>query len=74
MCNLNYNPNEPIYEAESQTLRTVWLLVATLVVAKGMGFQGRMDREVGVSRCKLLYTEWINNKVLPTAIYRTDKQ
>ena len=23
-----------------------------------------MDWEVGVSRCKLLYMEWINNKVL----------
>ena len=23
-----------------------------------------MEREFGVSRCKLLYTEWINNKVL----------
>ena len=23
-----------------------------------------MEWEVGVSRCKLLYTEWINNKVL----------
>ena len=23
-----------------------------------------MDREFGVSRCKLLYIEWINNKVL----------
>ena len=26
---------------------------------------GGMDWEIGVSRCKLLYTEWMNNKVLP---------
>ena len=25
---------------------------------------GRMEWEVGVSRCDLLYIEWINNKVL----------
>ena len=25
---------------------------------------GGMDLEFGLSRCKLLYTEWINNKVL----------
>ena len=25
---------------------------------------GEMEREVGVSRCKLLYTGWVNNKVL----------
>ena len=25
---------------------------------------GRMDWEFGISRCKLLYIEWINNKVL----------
>ena len=31
------------------------------VVAKGEGVWGR---EVGVSRCELLYIEWINNKVL----------
>ena len=25
---------------------------------------GGMDWEVGVSRCKLLYQEWVNNKIL----------
>ena len=35
------------------------------MVAKGEGVGGGMDWEVGVSRCKLLYTERINNKVLP---------
>ena len=35
-----------------------------LVVAKGKGGGGGVEWEFGVSRCKLLYTEWINNKVL----------
>ena len=34
------------------------------MVAKGEGAGGGMKWEVGVSRCKLLYLEWINNKVL----------
>ena len=33
--------------------------------AGGGGGGGRgMDREFGISRCKLVYIEWINNKVL----------
>ena len=31
---------------------------------EGVGGGGRMDLEFGISRCKLLYIEWINNKVL----------
>ena len=34
------------------------------MVAKGEGVGGGMEWEVEVSRCKLLYIEWINNKVL----------
>ena len=33
------------------------------VVAKGQGRNG-MDWEFGVSRCKLLYLEWISNEIL----------
>ena len=33
------------------------------VVAKGEGVEGGTDWKVGVSRCKLVYTGWINNKV-----------
>ena len=40
-----------------------------MVVAKREGVVGGMDWEVGVSRCKLLYIEWINNKVL---LYSTE--
>ena len=39
------------------------------VVAKvGGGGRGGMEWEFGISRCKLLYREWKNNKVL---LYRT---
>ena len=34
------------------------------MVAKGERAGGGVDREFGISRCKLLYIEWINNKVL----------
>ena len=34
------------------------------MVAKGEEVGRGMEWEVGVSRCKLLYIEWINNKVL----------
>ena len=36
---------------------------------QGGGDLGGMEWEVGVSRCKLLYIEWINNKIL---LYSTD--
>ena len=39
------------------------------MAAKGEGVGGGMEWEVGVSRCELLYTEWINNKVL---LYSTE--
>ena len=35
-----------------------------LLVAKLEGGRGGMNWEVAVSRCKLLYIEWLNNKVL----------
>ena len=50
--NIKYDTNELIYETETESLD----IENRLVVAKGEG--------VGVSRCKLLYVEWINNKVL----------
>ena len=34
------------------------------MVAKGKGVGEGMEWKVGVSRCELLYREWINNKVL----------
>ena len=35
-----------------------------LVFAKGEGTGGGLEWEAGVSRGKLLYIEWINNKTL----------
>ena len=35
-----------------------------LWLPRGMEGGGGMDWEFGISRCKLLYREWINNKVL----------
>ena len=40
-----------------------------LVLTKGEGVGGGMEWEVGVSRYKILYIEWINNKVL---LYSTE--
>ena len=34
------------------------------MVAKGEEGGGGVDWEFGISRCKLLYIEWINNRVL----------
>ena len=34
------------------------------MVAKGEEVEGGMGWELGVNICKLLYMEWINNKVL----------
>ena len=64
MCNLKYDTNESIYKTEidSQTQKTV--------IAKGAQGQGGIKWAFGVIRCKLLYIEWINNKVL---LYSTGK-
>ena len=35
-----------------------------LVLVKGEEVEGGVEWECGVSRSKLLYTEWIHNKVL----------
>ena len=34
------------------------------MVAKGEGGERRMDWEFGITECKLLHLEWINNKDL----------
>ena len=44
-------------------------LANRLVVAKGKRAGEQIEWEIGVSRCKLLYLEWINNKVL---LYSTE--
>ena len=39
------------------------------MVAKAEEGENGMDREFGLSRCKLLHSEWINNEVL---LYSTE--
>ena len=55
MWNLKYDTNELTNKIETQTERT------DLSLPRGWG---GMEWESGISRCKLLYIEWINNKVL----------
>ena len=54
--NLKYDTNEPIYKTETQLTDTETRLVVAVGGGKGWVF--------GVSRCKLVYIDWINNKVL----------
>ena len=55
--NLKYGTNEPIYRTETD-------IENRLVFAKGAGGGRGMEWEFGISRCKLLHLEWLNNKVL----------
>ena len=62
MWNIKYDTNQHIYKTktDSQMQGTdLWL-------PRGRGRRGRegKEREFGISRGKLLYTGWINNKVL----------
>ena len=58
MWNLKENDTNELTETDSQTSKTdLWL-------PRGRGEWERMDWELGISRCKLLYIGWINNKVL----------
>ena len=63
MWNLKYDTNEPMKQKRITDTEN------RAVVAKGEGAGGQMEWKVGVSRCKFLYTEWINNKVL---LYSTE--
>ena len=47
-----------IYETDPQTQRTEWWLLSRV------GSGGGVDWEFGINKCKLLYTNWINNKAL----------
>ena len=60
MRNLKGGTNELIYKTETdpQTKRTDLQLPRERVVGE------EWDWEFGISRCKLLYRGWINNKVL----------
>ena len=59
MWNLKYGTNEPTYktEADSQIENRLWL-------PRGRSGGGGIDLEFEISGYKLLYTGWINNKIL----------
>ena len=59
MWNLKYDTNELINKTETDSD-----MENRLGVAKGERSEGRMEWEFGISKCKLLYIGWINNKVL----------
>ena len=61
MWNLKYDPNEFVYETEIDRLIDK---ENRLMIAKGEGAGGETEEEIGVSKCKLLYIDQINNKVL----------
>ena len=58
MWNLKYDTNEPMKQKRITDTEN------RAVVAKGEGAGGQMEWKVGVSRCKFLYTEWINKVLL----------
>ena len=60
MCNLKYDTNKLICETEGRLTDTE----QTFGCQGGSGGRGGADGELKISRCKLVYTEWINNKVL----------
>ena len=59
MWNLKYDTNELIYETETDSRAQKTRLGAV----SGGGEWGELDWEVGISRCKLFYREWLNNRV-----------
>ena len=64
MWNLKYSTKDPIYKTERDHRHG-----EQTCVCQGAGRNG-MDGEFGVGRCKLLYLEWISNRVL---LYSTGK-
>ena len=58
LWNLKYDTNEPKTQKQTQRHRE------QTYGCHGGGAWGGIQGEAGVSRCKLLYLEWINNRVL----------
>ena len=59
MCNLKYDTSELITK-QKQTFRHR----EQTVVNKGEEDGEGMEWDFGISRCKLVYTEWMKNKVV----------
>ena len=64
MQNLKYDTNELISETYADSD-----LENRLVAAQEKEFRGRMEWETGVSSYRLLYTEWMNKKII---LYSTE--
>ena len=61
--NLKYGTNELSYETETES----WTQGTDGRLPRAGGGAGRgVEWEVGVSRCKLLFIEWINNRFYDT--------
>ena len=58
MWNLKYDTNEHTCKNRNRLTD----IEDRLVVAEGEGWRG-MEWEFGVSRCKLVYKGWVNNKI-----------
>ena len=59
MWNLKYDTNEPVYKTELARRHR-----EQTCGCQGGGGRGGMDWELEIHRRKLLYREWVNNKVL----------
>ena len=57
MWHLQCYTNELVYKTDSQTQK------ADLLLPRGKG-GGGTNREIGMSRCKLFYTGWMDNELL----------
>ena len=64
MWNLKYDTNDLIYEMEKRCTD----IEKRPMVAKREGIEGAVDLEFGISRCKLVCIDWMNNKVLVYSI------
>ena len=60
MWNLKYDTNELIYETETDS----WIQRTDLWLPRREREWRQMNCELGISRCKLLYIEWANSKIL----------
>ena len=60
MWNLKYDANEHIYDTEMIHRHREQTCDGQRVGGHGVG----EDWEFGISTCKLVYTGWINNKIL----------
>ena len=69
MWNLKYDTNQSIYETEPGTQ----CIENRFVVAKSVRGKSGLDWEFWINRCKLVYMEWINSKVLQYSSVSCDK-